>query len=545
MVRLRDIKALLARVSQAGEVRVEPPDLFYINRGKVTGIRYLIGEEMDLDVRSLSPVKLYDNVERLASVIDKLPHGSEVKIIKFKLDLTSFLRKLENEMANIKASMELASEPFLKTRLEARLSNLSELYKMIVEGKPLLRLSFIVKIRVEANTTEEAKQILSYHSSIISNVFRSTLGLKIREAGRELGRILAYELGLSNDLDVKSFIGPVNAVAPVLPAPAVKKPRADYEDAILLGVEAEDGTPVVVPVDMLLKHMIVIGPTGRGKTTLLARLLEGFFSVGAGLFLAVDFKGDLAAYMEKGIARIIEPREYPLSVRGLFDSSIEAKGLLADLLSSSLQVPREILMESVEYVYSTITAGDVISHVRADILPILEFLGRDSRHKDLAELIMSDNVLANLGNYGYAYQTAYGLILLYLARKTFFQRGTSDIRLIVVDEAWRISRSRLVAELFKEGRSRRVGMVLSTQNPSDLPREVVENAHLVIIFGSPNEKYARDAAGMLGLEAEDLAGKLSRLGVGEAFFLNALDPHPVVFKVRSPIHADSDERRAS
>jgi len=188
-------------------VRVDPPDLFYINRGKVTGIRYLIGEEMDLDIRSLSPVKLYDSVERLASVIDKLPHGSEVKIIKFKLDLTSFLKKLENEMANIKASMELASEPFLKTRLETRLSNLSELYKMIVEGKPLLRLSFIVKIRVEANTIEEVKQILSYHSSIISNVIRSTLGLKMREAGREIGRILAYELGLSDDLDIKSFIG--------------------------------------------------------------------------------------------------------------------------------------------------------------------------------------------------------------------------------------------------------------------------------------------------------------------------------------------------
>ncbi|WP_434731840.1 helicase HerA-like domain-containing protein [Thermogladius sp. KZ2Tp1] len=546
MVRLRGIRGLFNRQSNNQEVRVDPPDVYLVSRDKVVGFRYIVADEMDFDVRGLSPSRLYDNVERLASVIDKLPHGSEVKLVKTQLDLSSYARKIENEMANLRASLELTSEPHIKARLETRLETLSELYRLIVEGRPLLRLSFVVKIRVEAKSVEEARQILSYHSSMVSNILRSSLGLKVREAKREVEKILAYEAGLSSELGIRTFVGPMSAAAPVLPIPAVKRPKLDYDNAVVLGVEIEENTPVLVPTELLTKHMLVIGPTGRGKTTLLANLLQVFASLGTGIFLGVDFKGDLASYLEGGIAKVVEPREYPLSIRSLVSGGLEVKSLITDILSSSLQVPRDSLVESVEYVYSLLTDDHLEGGVRADVLPLMELLRGDASTSNLRELILGDNVLVNLGGYGYAYQTAYGLSLLYLAKDAIFKRSTSEPRLLVVDEAWRVSRSRLVVELFKEGRSRRVGVVLSTQNPGDIPREVFENAHLLVVFGSPNEKYARTVAELLGLEYDALFKKLGRLGVGEAVLLNTLDPHPVVFKVRNPVKKNSgDERRAS
>ncbi|WP_440060066.1 ATP-binding protein [Thermogladius sp. 4427co] len=545
MVDWKRIKRLLGDKGVIG-LNLEPPDLVLYRKDKVVVTRYLVADEAEYGVADLSPIKLYDIVERLASIIDKLPEGSEVKIVKVRSDLNSLVRRIENEMANAKASLELASEPHVKSRLSLKLKNLSDLYKAIVSGRPVLRLKFVVKIRTEARSLDEAKQILSYHSSIITNAFKSSLGFRLREAGREIEDIIAYEIGVSRDMGLKGFYTSSLGVAPVLPVPLVKKPRVDYENALLLGFD-EEGSPVVIPIEQLVKHVLIIGPTGRGKTTLLASLLQNFSAIGAGFYLALDFKGDLVKLISNS-GEVASPRSYPLSFTRVFQTPLEAKSVLADIVSSALNIPRENVVETVEYLYSIISDGSSVNNLRkmrADILPLIDFVQDTSRDNELADIVRSGNVIVDLKDYGYAFQTAYSLLLLYLARNILFKRGTAETRLIAIDEAWRISRTRLLIEMFKEGRSRSVGLVVSTQNPSDIPREIVENSHTILVFGSPNEKYIAEVSSMLGLDSSSMSRKISRLGVGEAVFLNALDPHPVVFKVRPPITLNSDERRAS
>ena len=84
--------------------------------------------------------------------------------------------------------------------------------------------------------------------------------------------------------------------------------------------------------------------------------------------------------------------------------------------------------------------------------------------------------------------------------------------------------------------------MIATQNPNDIPREVIENTHTLIMFGSPNEDYIRDAKRFLGLSS-NILNKLYYLGIGEALIFNALDPHPIILKIRQPASMKIDNSR--
>jgi DNA helicase HerA-like ATPase len=50
-------------------------------------------------------------------------------------------------------------------------------------------------------------------------------------------------------------------------------PEVDAAHAIILGYKADNNHPVPVDIDILNRHLLVIGSTGAGKTTFLAWLI--------------------------------------------------------------------------------------------------------------------------------------------------------------------------------------------------------------------------------------------------------------------------------
>lgn len=108
-------------------------------------------------------------------------------------------------------------------------------------------------------------------------------------------------------------------------------------------------------------------------------------------------------------------------------------------------------------------------------------------------------------------------------------RRNSSKTIVAVDEAWRLMRvdPALFEAIAREGRSLGLHLVYAVQEPSDVPRPVIDNTGVVIVFGGSTRSYSLDAAS-LGIEGLDK--EIGSLPVGEAI-LSTRSSRPVVVRV--------------
>ncbi|OYT39547.1 MAG: AAA family ATPase [Desulfurococcales archaeon ex4484_58] len=542
------LKYLISRVLNRDYVlEIRPPDLIIKDNNKYYVIRYLIGDEANYSVEEASPslIKKYVNV--YAGLLDKLPEGSEFKVIKKKINLNEITSKISNEIMNLKATIDVVEEPHIKQKAMVKLKILEKLYENIIRGRPITRLNLVIKIRSHGRDLDKCRDYLSSLSNIVKNILYTELGIKLKEASRrEIEEIIKYELGLTIKSSLKTIVVETEKTASILPIPRYKKPLMEEATGIPIGYDLETGWPVIIPLKTINKHILVLGPTGRGKTTFLASLVEGLISIGDARVFAIDFKGDLAKLINSDLINIVEPRDHIINIlkKPSFFNIVDWSLVVSDVLSNSLKLDHESIVKVLAKIFMAKdldSVEELILDSDLSILsPIIELLSSKPDYELITKLIQ-ENTLFNLGGYGSAFQNTYGGLLVHLYKKVSLEKQYDEnLRVLVIDEAWRISGLRGLLELVKEGRSKGLGVVLATQNPSDVPREIIENCHLIVMFGSVNEDYQRDAQRILGLPPY-IINKLSYLGVGEAILLNALDPHPVILKVRTPTTLSGSE----
>ncbi|MEM4431574.1 MAG: FtsK/SpoIIIE domain-containing protein [Desulfurococcaceae archaeon] len=520
-------------------IEIQEPDLVIRRNGTYSVIRYIVASEVDYSVLEIDEAKLRSIIESYSSLLDKLPEASEVKVVKIGLDLDKFLKRLMNEMLNLKATIDVVEEPHVREKNRVKLEILRNIYDTILKGKKLTQLILVFKIRDSGRDLSEVKKRLSVTSNIVINVLRNEFGVVAREADADdIRNIVKYEIGLEPVIRGKSIVLDSDRLGCLAPIPRFKKPRYN-EDSVILGSDLETGWVVELPLKILDKHILVLGPTGRGKTTFLASLIESLITMSNIRVFGIDFKGDLVSLLN-GILDIVKPCDYPINVfvkPDVFDN-IEWFTSVADALSNVLGLDKDFVME---ILVKNRSGGGV--KVDEDVLKkklllfsnISELVMVEPKYSDLVKL-MEKNIVMNMDGYGSSFQNLYASLLIHIYRKTVVSRTSSNTprSVIVIDEAWRVSKLKGLVELVKEGRSRGVGVILASQNPSDIPREIVENTNMVVMFGSINEDYQKDAQKILGVPAV-IAKKLSYLGVGEALVINALNPHYVVLKVRPPV----------
>lgn len=522
------------------EWRMDPPDVIISFKGRINLIRYLIAEEVDYSIKDIDHNKMMIMANMFSELLDSLPPYSEVKIIKRKMSIEKLLRKINNEMMNLRATIDTVEEPHIKRKAEVKLRILESLYENIVRGKPITRVNLLVKIRVSSNSISNAKHLAEIYSSKVVGIMQNYYGVKMRTVNRkELFDIIRNEVGLSMEINVKSIIMDNERVSAMLPLPKNKKPIMEKEDGVPIGIDIETGWPVIIPYRLFDKHILILGPTGRGKTTLLASMIEGITSLSNICVFAIDFKGDLANMVYSENITHLTPEDYPINilVKPDFFEIIDWSLSVSDVLSNIIGANRENVIGIMNKVMKNNMVVDektiLLDKDLSLLSPLIELMTSKPKYKQLIKHL-NNHVIFDLGRYGTAFQNAYGGLLIHIYKQLVFNNNTANkYKLLVIDEAWRISRLKGLEELVKEGRSKHIGVVLATQNPSDVPREIIENTHLLIMFGSRNEDYWRDAERFLGLPRE-IVKKLAYLGVGEAMLLNALDPHPVILRVRTP-----------
>ncbi|MFD1675623.1 ATP-binding protein [Alicyclobacillus fodiniaquatilis] len=141
--------------------------------------------------------------------------------------------------------------------------------------------------------------------------------------------------------------------------------------------------------------------------------------------------------------------------------------------------------------------------------------------------------------------------------ESFILHGKGGFRLAALDEAWTWLRSAegkaLADRLERAGRSSNAGIWISTQNPSDVSPDLLNNVSSYICLGTNNDKETELAISALGLQPTDDLKKSLQVRVsmgqdedgrertsgrgflrdldGRAGFLEFYTPHPVLRKV--------------
>ncbi len=538
-MRIKDIVARI--VGNDISVEIEKDMLMIRGRKRYTVLKYLISEEADYGLRDLDPNTLYRIAEAYITLYSKLPPGTELKIVKYNIDRRKLARRIENEMVNLKVMMDSAKEPHRVKKYEARLKILERLYNKILSGRDLERILLIVKVRASGRNIEVARETLDTLVEMVISFFKLNLGIKLRVAKcRELEDIIRYELGIVGKPQVKPIVVEAQKLAALQPIPASKRPNIERSEGIFLGYDMETGWPVVLDEKVLRKHILLVGPTGRGKTVTLATMMESIVALGLADVIAVDFKGDLAKIVDKGLVKKAGPDEYPLNITikpdyiPVVDWALAINDLLLKIMKLDTRKCSEIIGVLAETRFSReLSPEDILlTKELAALANVIELATAKPSYTQLHDAIARENILFDLSGYGTTFQNMYGGLLLSIV-SYLVSAGEIGDKAIVIDEAWRVLGLKPARTLVKEGRSRGVGLVIATQNVEDVPQDILDNIHTVIAFGSYSDNYVEKLSTLLGLRRSYME-KIKKLSTGEAVLISSIDPHPLFIRIEPP-----------
>jgi len=537
-MKFREILEALLGYKVSFEIR---GGVLFIKKGKkVHGIKYLVSNEVDYGFRDLDPNRLYRIVETYASLYSRMPVGTEIKIVKLSIDKRKLLKRIENEMLNIRAVIDTVKEPHTIKKQELRLKLLERLYEKIIASKDIERIILIIKIRSEGTSIDSVKESLDTLSEMIISFFKLGLGVILRSASDgEVREIIRYELGIVEKPRGKPIIIETQKLASLQPIPFNKKPSIEEMEGIYIGNDLESGWPIIIDKNALSKHIAVIGPTGKGKTVTLATIIESMIALGGSNIIAIDFKGDLVPLVNKNLISILEPNSLPLNIliKPDYIPRVDWALIVNDLLINVMKIdPKRssaILSAIVEGKIDSLNAEKILLNRDLAILAnVIELVTSSSNYSKLYDLLIRGSILFSLKGYGTTFQNMYGGLVLsiisYLVSIGRLQRS-----LVIIDEAWRIMRIRSFRTLVKEGRSRGVGVIYAVQNIEDIPEDILDNTNTIIAFGSYSDNYIDKIRRVLGLNRQYLE-KMKHLSVGEAVMITSIDPHPLVIRIEPP-----------
>jgi len=357
-------------------IKLDPPDLIvYFNHNLVVLNRFLVCRDIELEA-DFDEKNAWSLLESYKALLKSLPGNTYIYIQKENIDTTSLLKKITNEILNIQAELESSRDEAKRVKTNLKLEKLRRLYTEIASGKPFVKTVLVLVVRIEANNLESAKSMAEYYESLITSTFRDTYGLKLEKAGRsEITRFLLGLLGLLDKPVVKPIEVPLSKLSILQPLLVDKPPKLDK--TILIGFQLDTNHPVEIPVSELYKHLVVIGPTGKGKTTLIASIIKQLVSEDLMKIVAFDFKGDLSRYLPPELVEITTPDKTPINVLNKPPSidSVDWKILVTEALSLAAGLNEETVLKALNEIEEN---NQVLTTVTVSVLGPFRELFTDS-----------------------------------------------------------------------------------------------------------------------------------------------------------------------
>ncbi|MEM2307823.1 MAG: DUF87 domain-containing protein [Sulfolobales archaeon] len=403
---------------------------------------------------------------------------------------------------------------------------------------------------------EEVDAEKAFSRMLLAGLSRQKRGLLYRVADRLRRKTIVADL---ISIPVFTFIPLLGRAKPSLRSSGIK-----------LGVDLDSGEEVYWNLNEAASpHVLVVGPTGIGKTTFLAGLALSLNRVGLGI-LVLDPKNEYKKIFEshgKKVAYYTLGRNVSIGLVELLKAvrknlNRDLAEVLLDVMSSHRELNRRDVFSCLHVALSNLTAipegGDI---------ELVNSLRRFSRYcsEEYPEFVISKvlSVLAAVSGSGRGLISLLKepagvnvldvssilsidpslmpllLKVISVAMKTAsisHPERTDYSRVIVVDEAWTILREsslELVEELIRVGRSFGTVVALATQTARDFTRTLgplIDNLGLLVVLPSTSTEYWEEISKLLKASSERIE-KARALGRGYAIVRIAPDPRALLIKL--------------
>lgn len=539
---------------------------------KVTNISTAI-QDLD-DYTSIKYIRAYINTFNLGFPL-------EFYTIVKPVDRLAFTRNLERVITENTIAYEVNP---LKTDSKVKAERARLLRsKILRESIQPFEIEVYVSVSACGDDFESALEVIKTRVRVLRSTL-NTLGIDIEEAEAEkvIPRLILAGLPrkkrgfLHRVLDRlgKKLIAVDLISLPLFTfIPLLGRTKAALRSSgIRLGIDLESGEEVYWNLDETTSpHVLVIGPSGIGKTTLLAELAVSLNKAGLGV-LVIDPKneykrilelyGEKISYFTLGKNVSIGLVELVKSVREFLDRDVIE--VLLDVVSSHQELGSKEVFSCLHTALRNLTVAS-----NEGDLELVSSLRRFSRYcsEEYAEYVINKvlSVLAAVSGGGHGLvsllKELYGIsvvdvsaalsidphimsvLLKVISTATrIFPTDLSEKlkyrRVVVVDEAWTVLRDsslRLVEELVRVGRGFGTIVALATQTVRDFTKTLgplVDNLGLLVVLPSTSADYWDEVSRLLRVSSERVE-KIRSLGRGYALIRMAPDPRAIPVRLGS------------
>ncbi len=343
-----------------------------------------------------------------------------------------------------------------------------------------------------------------------------------------------------------------------------KYPDPDMiSEGVLLGTELYADRLVLWNLEKSVNpHLLVLGPTGSGKTEFLISLsvkVRSSYNVPVVLF---DTKGDIIERLVKygvhfrtfnpliwspGMLELDEPIPQ-LKARAIEDVIASSFDLDEGTSSVLYKVLSELLESGVPSWSSALKlleAEDVDESIKARLRKVISIVrelesGYPFDPKELDE--RKEILVVNLSKISVEEAKRYVMLSLLTRIYNYFRKSVDKgLRVVVVlDEAWTaFSREQmkrgLILDMIKRGRGHGVAVFIATQNVSDFQGfedKILDNVSNHVVLSNGDRKFWEEVVGRFVLISdEDIRNKVMYLKRGEALVRIANDPRPLLVRL--------------